>query len=289
MPKQKEKNHIAEPFATAVAVAQLLEQSIQLLSRIRRAAIRAKNLPTLIQQYTLEVTQTKSIVDLAVSEPALRTPNVAVAIDSLRVAGEALKAHLVVLGDTRGLLRDFVRAFVRGQRDAEKLEGLMGELARRKGDLGMYVQLANVGLTRRVGERLGLGVDVGAVEAVGRMGRARGADGIVMLTEEDIAILARPELTTPENNGGVQDGKKEDGGMASHGYRRVAENEASGDALQVNTPVGSDVWKGVGSVTIEKNKASGNATQWNYPIESVETFLATLDRRKPPSPQTGSA
>ncbi|KAK0623479.1 hypothetical protein B0T14DRAFT_494954 [Immersiella caudata] len=275
---------MADPFATAVAVAQLLEQSIQLLSRIRRAALRAKNLPTLIQQYSLEVSQTKSIVDLALSEPALRTPNVAAAIDSLKTAVEALRSHLTALGDTRGVVRDFVRAFVKGQRDAEKLEGLMGELGRRKGDLGMYVQLANVGLTRRVGERLGLGVDVGAVEAVGRVVSEKlGGEGGLRIAkliegrergEEDIAMLARQDLVVPEDAGA------DPGGTARQSSRRVAENEASGDALQVNTAVGSDVWKGVGSVTIERNKATGNATQWNYPIESVETFLATLDRRK---------
>ncbi|QYT00289.1 hypothetical protein H0G86_007379 [Trichoderma simmonsii] len=66
--------------------------------------------------------------------------------------------------------------------------------------------------------------------------------------------------------------------------RIIRENEATEWALQVNTPIGVDVWKDMDSVTIERNKATGNASQWNYPMVSVDAFLAALEMRRPAGP-----
>ena len=70
------------------------------------------------------------------------------------------------------------------------------------------------------------------------------------------------------------------GGAIGQASRVIKNNEASGYALQVNTPIGADVWKGMGAVTIEGNRAAGHSTQWNYPIASVDTFLDALGKRR---------
>lgn len=60
----------------------------------------------------------------------------------------------------------------------------------------------------------------------------------------------------------------------------IRDNEASLYALQVNTPVGVDVWKDVDSITIERNKATNHASQFNAPILVDATFLAIVQARK---------
>ncbi|KAH6849628.1 hypothetical protein B0I37DRAFT_369468 [Chaetomium sp. MPI-CAGE-AT-0009] len=272
---------MAEIFATAATAAAVLEQSIALFSRVRQAVARQKGLPELISKYSAEVSQTKTIVELAASEAALKTPNVGATIVKLAAVGEALHSHLSKVASTKGRVHGFVRQLVSGRQDQEKLEEIMGELGNAKQDLSLGIQLANVGLTRAVGETLQ--VNAAAVDTVNKLlterlgptytlrmarlieGRPRNADGSVTLTEDDIA-----SLSTESNVAG---------GTTPETSRIVRENQASGSALQVNTPIGEDLWKDMGNITIERNQAQGSASQWNYPI-SADTFLAALQTRQ---------
>lgn len=88
------------------------------------------------------------------------------------------------------------------------------------------------------------------------------ADGVVTLTEDDIASLS-----------------KEEGAFVSQTSRIIRDNEASRYALQVNTPIGVDLWKDLSSVIVEGNKATDGASQWNYPMVSVDAFLAAMELR----------
>ncbi|KAL8371662.1 hypothetical protein RB595_001453 [Gaeumannomyces hyphopodioides] len=310
---------MADIFSTAATAAAVLEQSIQLFSRLRQAARRQKDLPELIEKYLAEISQAKKIVELAASEAALKTPNVGASIAKLAAVGEALHGHLEHMGSAsaKGPVQGFVRQLVSGKGDNEKLNSIMKDIGSAKQDLGMYIQLANVGLTRAVGETLR--VNTVAVEAVNKLlaeslgsvyslkigqvieGRPRDADGTVALTEDDIASLSRqeapsaPDGTVALTEGGIASLSRQEAPPAPKGTnspgqaenqtsRVIRTNEAAGYALQVNTPIGVDLWKDVGSVTIEENKATGNATQWNYPIGSVDAFLAALEMRKPIGP-----
>lgn len=88
------------------------------------------------------------------------------------------------------------------------------------------------------------------------------ADGTVTLSEEDIAALSAQEAGETEAKPQMS--------------RRIVNNEVSRYALLVNTPIGVDVWKEIGSVTIEGNKATDHSIQWHYPVSSVDAFLAAL-------------
>lgn len=91
------------------------------------------------------------------------------------------------------------------------------------------------------------------------------ADGTITLSKEDIASLSAEEtLSSPKD-------------AKSPTTRIVRGNEASEYALQINTPIGVDVWKDIGSVVVENNEAV-NASQFNYPIESVD--VAAMEMRK---------
>jgi hypothetical protein len=94
------------------------------------------------------------------------------------------------------------------------------------------------------------------------------------LTDDDIVSLSKHEAFLESKEANTA------GHIMCEGSRIVRENEASGSALQVNTPIGVDVWKDMGMITIERNKAAGSASQWNYPIASAETFLAALEMRR---------
>ncbi|KLU84063.1 hypothetical protein MAPG_03108 [Magnaporthiopsis poae ATCC 64411] len=288
---------MAEIFSIATAAAGALEQSIQLFSRFRQAARRQKGLPELVEKYLAEVSQAKKIVELAASEEGLKTPNVGACIAKLAAAGEVLHGHLEQMekASAKGPVRGFVNQLVSGKSDQEKLGSIMRDVGNAKQDLGMYIQLANVGLTRAVGDTIR--VNTMAVEAVNKQlaetlgpvyslkigqmieGRPRDADGTVALTEDDVASLSRQQETPPAVN--ETDAPNRAGNQAS---RVIRGNEAADYALQVNTPIGVDVWKDMASVTIENNKAMGHANQWNYPMASVDAFLAALEMRRPSGP-----
>ena len=129
--------------------------------------MRQKSLPELVKTYLAEVSQTKKIVELAASEAALKTPNVGVTIARLAVVGEALRSHLAELAGATGRVQGFVKQILSGRQDQEKLESIMRDLGNAKQDLGLYIQLANVGLTRSVGEAVH--VNTAAVDAVNRL------------------------------------------------------------------------------------------------------------------------
>ncbi|RYP01147.1 hypothetical protein DL765_010875 [Monosporascus sp. GIB2] len=158
---------MAELFATAAAAATALEQSIALFSRIRRAAVRQQGLPELIEKYLAEVSQTKMIVEFAANEAALKTPNVGVTIAKLAAVGETLRSHLAELANIKGPVKGFVKQILSGQQAQEKLESIMRDLGNSKQDLGLYIQLANVGLTRAVGQTVQ--VNAAAVNAVNKL------------------------------------------------------------------------------------------------------------------------
>jgi len=84
------------------------------------------------------------------------------------------------------------------------------------------------------------------------------------LTKEDIAFLAEPAAPAAAKATGFSG--------------TVRDNEAFNHALQVNTPIGVDIWNGM-DVVVERNKASNQASQINAPM-SEAAFLALLGARK---------
>ncbi|KAF3072776.1 hypothetical protein CFAM422_004972 [Trichoderma lentiforme] len=109
-------------------------------------------------------------------------------------------------------------------------------------------------------------------------GRPRNADEPVTLTGGGVVALSQQKISMVPEEDNISDQ------VADQRSRIIRENEATEWALQVNTPIGVDVWKDMDSITIERNKATGNASQWNYPMASVDAFLAALEMRRPAGP-----
>ena len=87
------------------------------------------------------------------------------------------------------------------------------------------------------------------------------------MTKEDIYLLSEQEALA------VSKGTGSSGNKRSH--LSVKDNKASLHALQVNTPIGLDVWKDM-DIVIERNMASMGAVQLNAPMSTAD-FAKTLD------------
>jgi len=95
-------------------------------------------------------------------------------------------------------------------------------------------------------------------------------DGTVTLTKEDIALLSEQEaLAAMKGTSSSKDKKSQ---------LIVNDNTSSLHALQVNTPIGLDVWKDI-DIIVERNTAATGAIQFNAPM-TTEAFLATLNGRE---------
>ncbi|KAK0707338.1 hypothetical protein B0H67DRAFT_308190 [Lasiosphaeris hirsuta] len=158
---------MAEVFAIATAAASGLEQCIRLCERVQTAVERQKDLPQLIKKHSADISRTKAMVELVESEKALGTPNVRDAIERVVAVGDDLKKHLSKMASTkRRCFWGFLKQFISGQKYQDALDTIMRELGDSKNDLSMHIQLANVGLTRGVGEQVM--VSVATVESVNR-------------------------------------------------------------------------------------------------------------------------
>jgi hypothetical protein len=60
--------------------------------------------------------------------------------------------------------------------------------------------------------------------------------------------------------------------------RIIVDNLTEEQALQINGPVGEDMWRKVSHLEIKRNKASGNSTQLNYPV-NMEVFKQVMAAR----------
>jgi hypothetical protein len=98
------------------------------------------------------------------------------------------------------------------------------------------------------------------------------ANGHVTFTSRDFATLTidggNPAATAVSDN------------SSAARVRRVLMNQTLGDALQINGPIGEDLWKDASEVIIEKNEASDEAIQMNYAVPD-DVFREILRVRQP--------
>jgi len=149
----------------------VFEQCIRLSGRVRSAVERQNGLVALVDKNVEELQRTRTMINLVINEEALQTHNVDSAIARLEGVGRSLERHLQKMVVKRGRLRGFFAQLVSGQRKQDALEHILLDLERSKHDLSMYIQLANVGLIRRVGEAQV--VSVAAVDMVNRQLQAK--------------------------------------------------------------------------------------------------------------------
>jgi hypothetical protein len=273
-------------LGTISAATGLLEQSIKLFRHVRETQQRIADLPGIIEEYTAAVQTSKTIVDLVQREPSLASPSVGTAIRGIANTTTSLNAHLselqVLLDGSSA--RRFTHELFSGSDEQRQLQAIVDTLIRYKVDLIVGIGLVNVGLVHGYGNAVR--VNTAAVEELnvrikgilgdeGSLriakiieGRPRDANGTVPLTTEDIAKI-----------GDVKDGRlaSEETVLPGSGrkIRCIENNIGLKGSLQLNTPVGNDIWINMDVIRVENNIADVGAAQYNYPISSHD-FLESL-------------
>ncbi|KAM3548798.1 hypothetical protein MY1884_009022, partial [Beauveria asiatica] len=197
---------MADILGAATAASAALGQRINLIGRIREAVERHKELPALIEKYSVEVSRIKAIVELVRDEEALKTPNVGDAIIRIRAVSEVLSCHLGKTATTKGPVHGFFKQLVSGQQLQERLERIMSDLGDSKQDLCLSLQLVSVGLTRGLGDAIQVNIStVNSVDKLLERTLGSGHDlrisrllkghtnGTVTLTQGDITALAEQQ------------------------------------------------------------------------------------------------
>jgi hypothetical protein len=273
-------------LGTISAATGLLEQSIKLFRHVRETQQRIADLPGIIEEYTTAVQTSKTIVDLVQREPSLASPSVGTAIRGIANTTTSLNAHLselqVLLDGSSA--RRFTHELFSGSDEQRQLQAIVDTLIRYKVDLIVGIGLVNVGLVHGYGNAVrvntaaveelnvrikGILGDVGSLRIAKIIeGRPRDANGTVPLTTEDIAKI-----------GDVKDGRlaSEETVLPGSGrkIRCIENNIGLKGSLQLNTPVGNDIWINMDVIRVENNIADVGAAQYNYPISSHD-FLESL-------------
>jgi len=141
--------------SVVASVAQILDQTIGLLGRIRKAYQRQKALPDIFAQHESELNSLRSIVGVIEDEETLHTAEVSLELVRLKEVEDKL---FEFLSDLKPKLKNSVQQFahllIKGSRDESKLCNIMNELAQVKSMLLLRIQVANVGVMRDVREEL---------------------------------------------------------------------------------------------------------------------------------------
>jgi hypothetical protein len=137
------------------AITQLVEQTFQILGRLRTAHQRQKALVGVLARHQNELNSLKNIVKIIKKYEDLQTSSVATELLRLQDTQEKLAKFLTTLDpQSKSRANQIMRQLVHGSTDEKKLATIMDELVHVKATLLLNVQAANVGVSRTIGEDL---------------------------------------------------------------------------------------------------------------------------------------
>jgi hypothetical protein len=131
------------------ATAQLLDQAIRVLGRIRKARQRQKALFDV--QHESELSRVKAMIGIIQDEESLRTASVCSEVVRLRDVQDKLVKLLEQLDPRhKTSVQQFSHQLKNGSSDESKMYAIMNELGQVKSMLLLRIQVANVGVMRDV-------------------------------------------------------------------------------------------------------------------------------------------
>lgn len=297
------------------ATAQLLDQAIRVLGRIRKARQRQKALLDVLAQHESELNSVKAMIGIITDEESLRTASVCSEVVRLRDVQDKLVKLLEQLDPRfRTSVQQFSHQLKDGSSDESKMYAIMNELGQVKSMLLLRIQVANVGVMRDMQQRL-----VANTEVIARVDRflkeeLSGCDGLKIArllqgrrpSSKDSGLSYDIEVLTGIDDGTVplsradwrslrdaaDDQNSDDetlvddsdssmsfeSKMRTSTERIVLSNMAKDQAIQLNGPLGKDIWKDVDRVVIKNNIAEHDAVQINY-INTLEDTMALMTLR----------
>ncbi|KAJ8063731.1 hypothetical protein OCU04_007594 [Sclerotinia nivalis] len=273
------------------AASGLLESAISIIERVNKAYGDVKAFEEVFGARVIEIQGILTIIELVKNESNLRTAAVLSEIENIRKITEKLIEHLeLTMPGEKSQARRFAHQLAKGSKDQEALVKLMERLDRAKSNLGLSLHVANVGVTRGVGDDLAINTDI--LNRVDELLRnVFGDEGGLKIAElvknqhpqnDGLVHIKSEDLSRRTTNGDDVQGNSKDAGWISG--RIVLNNVTREQALQINGPIGEKGWREeVFHLEIRDNEASGSSIQINHAVseEAFYAMLAHKDRSKP--------
>ncbi|KAH7327748.1 hypothetical protein B0I35DRAFT_403215 [Stachybotrys elegans] len=252
----------------AGGVIAFIETAITILSRLRRTYERQKDLPGLLAKHINALIQIHSVIKVIRNEDTLQTSAVVAELGKMEMVAKELVTLVKQLSRRRSASGQFFHQLVRGSDDEKKLEKVMQDLSREQDQLALYIQVAHVGLTRTMSDKIAVEAEI--VDRIDKLvqqvfGDGKGLQMMKFLRSrgyEDVAAL--PAM---ENESNPFDGSS-----------LVQNNLTEDQAIQINGPIGGADWTEASRVRIESNKSVHGSIMVNHAM-SMEAFQALLARR----------
>jgi hypothetical protein len=130
-----------------------LHQAIRLISKLRKAYADAKELPQLLERHQNKLEFVLAIVRAIEDEDALQTITVIGQLNSVCDIVRQVKDCLRSLERDFGrnhAIKEMLHQLLKGKKDARSLADLMNDLDDAKTNLGLVIQLANIGLVKSI-------------------------------------------------------------------------------------------------------------------------------------------
>jgi len=137
----------------AAAAIGLLEASLRILRRVKKAYVGMKDAPEIFDRYCNEIGATRTVLEVVIDEKSLQTANVQAEIGKVkqieaRLRGGLTNAEKNAKAAQSKPVTAFARQLFKGSTDEKNLTKTMDELDSVKLTLCMHIQLSHVGITR---------------------------------------------------------------------------------------------------------------------------------------------
>ncbi|KAL5118718.1 hypothetical protein ACEQ8H_003395 [Pleosporales sp. CAS-2024a] len=293
---------MVEVLGLLASAAQLLDQTIGLLGRIRKAHQRRQALPGVMVQHESELKSLQAIIDFIEETDELQSDHVAAELTRLRVVQDKLLDLLKELQPKfKNPLYQFAHQMSKGSSDETRLCSIMNDLAQVKAMLLLRIQVTSVGVMRDVKQGLVANtevitrVDMTLREQVGDCkglkiariirGRRPSHNGMIPLTAADLECLGHAG-----SDGGSEDGTLVGDGdwlmgsptRTSMELERINErNIVKGQAIQINSFINQDTSTHIKRLVINDNIAQDQGIQINHgtTLEVAAFFLEIQGKR----------
>ncbi|KAF2436138.1 hypothetical protein EJ08DRAFT_579382, partial [Tothia fuscella] len=278
----------------------LLETATRILGRLRKAYARQKGLADILDRHDCELKSLKTIIEIIDDEDVLQTATVTLELNRLKAVERKLVELLRKLDTgSQTAVKQYAHQLVHGSSEEKKLSAIMAELCHVKTTLLLRIQVASVGVMRRVGnivlanaddikridsflrEQLGEGMGLKIAQLLTGKQPSINAilvgDGTVPLTLTELASINSDEDDTDSNASTLLDST--DANPSTQGKvqpdrkteRIILRNATRDQAVMLNGPIGKDLWVDIARLEVVDNTASGDSMMFNY-ATSMEVF-----------------
>ncbi|KAG5796694.1 hypothetical protein H9Q69_004269 [Fusarium xylarioides] len=281
-------------IGTISGVAGLVDQSIRLVKRVRKAYHDAEDFPNVLKGHAKKLKLVQAIIRTVQDEAELQTATVTLQLNSMKDVITSINSCLKTMEDNASNPSTIQRTwhqFSHGKANEKTLSDHMTDLDDAKSNLSLVIQLAAVGLVASKDNTRVLIADTRVIE------RTNKALVDVFGEEGGLQLAKLIQDRQPQDNGQVIVGKDEVAALWDHvvstkslpqstdasasnadrAERIIIANTASDRSKIINGPVGKDIWENV-NVKILSNQTTGAALMINWAIAPEEADKL-LDRQ----------